>query len=76
MDAKLSEHLRRLGKGVPQLPAASRAVKATLDAILNHPGEFMKGIDAVEAVAAALVLHCRSTWKSSGGLHYRPVDRS
>ena len=65
VEAKLADHLGRLGKGAPQLPAASRTVQATLDAILKHQGQKMMGIctDVVEKVVAALVRHCRSTWK-------------
>lgn len=63
VDAKLAEHLQRMGKGAPQRPVASRTVEATLNAILEHQGEFVKGTDAVEAAAEALVHHCRSTWK-------------
>ena len=63
MDAKLVEHLARLGKGAPQLPASSRTVKATLDAILQHQGHFMEGIDVLDTAAEKIVGHCRSTWK-------------
>ena len=63
MEGKLAEHLARLNKGSPQLPAASRTIKATLDAILQHQGERVRGTDALEAVAAAIVRHCRSTWR-------------
>ena len=63
VEAKLAEHLARLGKGVPQLPASSRTVKATLDAILAHQGVLMKGTDALETAAAKIVRHCGSTWQ-------------
>ena len=49
---KLLTHLRRIGKGAPQLPQSQRTVKGTLDAITSHQGVFLRGIkmDATELV--------------------------
>ena len=49
---KLLKHLRRIGKGAPQLPQSQRTVKGTLDAITSHQGVFLRGIkrDATELV--------------------------
>ena len=63
VEGKLAEHLARLNKGSPQLPAASRTITATLDATLQHQGERVRGTDALETVAAAIVRHCSSTWR-------------
>jgi len=57
VEGKLFDHLQRLGKGVPQLPAAARTVKATLAAITNNQGVKLVGVrsDTVDNVVAALV---------------------
>ena len=61
VDGLVEQHLQRLDKGRPQLPAPSRTVKATLDAILAYQGVKVIGTSAIEAVAADIVRHCRST---------------
>jgi len=62
VEDKLEQHLQRLGKGAPHLPAPARTVKATIDAILDYQGVKLSGTSAIEAVAADIVRHCRSTW--------------
>jgi len=57
VEGKLVDHLQRLGKGAPQLPAAARTVKATLAAITNNQGVKLVGVrsDTVDNVVAAIV---------------------
>ena len=60
VEAKLKEHLSRKGKGVPQLPDATRKVAGTLNAITAHQGVKLSGIkrDAVQNVVDGIVRAC------------------
>jgi len=57
VEYKLKEHLKRLGKGEPQLLEETRTVHATLDAIKGFQGVKLTGmrIDAMEKVVAEIV---------------------
>ena len=57
VEGKLVDHLQRLGKGAPQLPASARTVKATLAAITSNQGVKLVGVrsDTVDKVVAAIV---------------------
>ena len=59
----VSEGTRWVKLGILLLSVLSLWLHLGTEKRLNHQGEFMKGNDAVNAVAAALVRHCRSTWK-------------
>jgi len=56
VEGKLVEHLGRLGKGVPMLPASDRTVKATLAAITRNQGVKLFGVrsDTVDNAVAAI----------------------
>jgi len=73
VEAKLLEHLQRLGKGTPQ---ADSTVKGALDEITKHQGEFLKGApmrEQIEKVVMKLVDIARAgqgapSSPSAGGL--------
>ena len=54
VECKLVEHLQRLGKGAPQLPASSRTIKATLAVITSNQGVKLLGVrsDTMDNVIA------------------------
>jgi len=62
VEDKLVEHLKRLGKGAPELPGSERTVAATLKGITAYQGGFLKGLraDAEEKVVAEIVRQCKS----------------
>jgi len=57
VEGKVVEHLERMGKGAPQLPASARTIKATLAAITSNQGVKLSGVraDAIDKVVAAIV---------------------
>jgi len=57
VEGKLVEHLERLGKGAPLLPASARTIKATLAAITSNQGVKLLGVrsDTVDNAVAAIV---------------------
>ena len=57
VEAKLVQHLDRLGKGAPRLPASARTVSQTLQGITAHQGVKLEGMrrDAMDKAVAGIV---------------------
>ena len=57
VEAKLVQHLDRLGKGAPRLPASARTIAQTLQGIAAHQGVKLEGMrrDAMDKAVAGIV---------------------
>jgi hypothetical protein len=57
MESKLVQHLERLGKGTPRLPASALTIAETLRGITGHQGVKLMGMrrDAMDKVVARTV---------------------
>ena len=57
VEAKLVQHLDRLGKGAPRLPASARTVSQTLRGITEYQGVKLEGMrrDAMDKAVAGIV---------------------
>jgi hypothetical protein len=86
VEAKLKEHLQRMGKGAPQLPDDKRKVNGTLKAITEHQGFELTGIkrqalrlavdEIVRACGASLAIGttCTSPLVPHESAHKRPLE--